>query len=121
MGVAPEIPIFETFPLQVPLPLRILFFYESPGGNRIIAEFRSPDEGLDWMDLDPGVNAKDFLDNNIENIVAVSNIPNLVLQNPDMTAELDALISDLRVCIYNMWYIKFTDQFQKFFLYNKIP
>ena len=87
MGVAPEINLrnISSSGASASDPL----FYESPGGNRIIAEFRSPDEGLDWMDLDPGVNAKDFLDNNIENIVAVSNIPNLVLQNPE-TAELDA-------------------------------
>lgn len=51
-------------------------------GSLIVAEFRSPDEGLTWADLDPGVSAFDFLDNDIESAVILSNVPDIVLENP---------------------------------------
>jgi hypothetical protein len=51
-------------------------------GARIVAEFRDPSEGLTWADLDPGVDALDFLDNDIESSVVLSNVPNVVLTSP---------------------------------------
>jgi len=80
LGLPPELSLRDQAAAGTPNadPL----FQVLSGGSRIVAEFRSPDEGLTWADLDPGVSAFDFLDNDIESAVILSNVPDIVLDNP---------------------------------------
>lgn len=80
LGLPPELSLRDQTAAGIPNadPL----FQVLSGGSRIVAELRSPDEGLTWADLDPGVSAFDFLDNDIESAVILSNVPDIVLDNP---------------------------------------
>ena len=93
MGTSPDIELRGLSPGSSNNPL-----FEITGTEkRITAEFRSPLEfppNTSYEDiwnnfLDPGVSALDFLSKDIEDIVSVSNVPNVLLPDPE-TAEQDA-------------------------------